>query len=98
MSYLEGKLNPCFCDLSFPKVFMVIETVCFCFFPLLFFICFTYLLFLLFFGDFSFYPAPQVEHVVREEKTMAAYELIEIYCELIMARLPMIESQKYVNV
>ncbi|KAJ8750970.1 hypothetical protein K2173_016151 [Erythroxylum novogranatense] len=36
----------------------------------------------------------RVEHVVREEKTMAAYDLIEIYCELIVARLPMIESQK----
>ena len=39
----------------------------------------------------------QVEHVVREEKTMAAYDLVEIYCELIAARLPMIESQKYLN-
>jgi vacuolar protein sorting-associated protein IST1 len=36
----------------------------------------------------------RVEHVVREEKTMAAYELVEIYCELIAARMPMIESQK----
>ncbi|KAF2304045.1 hypothetical protein GH714_026636 [Hevea brasiliensis] len=27
----------------------------------------------------------RVEHVVREEKTMAAYDLIEIYCELIVA-------------
>ncbi|KAI4379995.1 hypothetical protein MLD38_006229 [Melastoma candidum] len=36
----------------------------------------------------------RVEHVVREEKTMGAYELIEIYCELIAARLPIIESQK----
>ncbi|OVA11767.1 protein of unknown function DUF292 [Macleaya cordata] len=36
----------------------------------------------------------RVEHVVREEKTMAAYDLIELYCELIVARLPIIESQK----
>uniref|UniRef100_A0A2N9J592 IST1-like protein n=1 Tax=Fagus sylvatica TaxID=28930 RepID=A0A2N9J592_FAGSY len=36
----------------------------------------------------------RVEHVVREEKTIAAFELIEIYCELIAARLPIIESQK----
>lgn len=36
----------------------------------------------------------RVEHVVREEKTMAAYDLLEIYCELIVARLPIIESQK----
>ncbi|KAH7572172.1 hypothetical protein JRO89_XS04G0215100 [Xanthoceras sorbifolium] len=36
----------------------------------------------------------RVEHVVREQKTMAAYDLLEIYCELIAARLPIIESQK----
>ncbi|XP_019175802.1 PREDICTED: uncharacterized protein LOC109171130 [Ipomoea nil] len=36
----------------------------------------------------------RVEHVVREEKMIAAYDLIEIYCELIVARLPIIESQK----
>ncbi|KAJ8452136.1 hypothetical protein Cgig2_016717 [Carnegiea gigantea] len=35
-----------------------------------------------------------VEHVAREEKMMVAYELIEIYCELIVARMPIIESQK----
>ncbi|KAF9589408.1 hypothetical protein IFM89_023684 [Coptis chinensis] len=34
-----------------------------------------------------------VEHLVREEKTMGAYDLIDIYCELIVARLPIIESQ-----
>ncbi|KAL4571850.1 hypothetical protein LXL04_018615 [Taraxacum kok-saghyz] len=36
----------------------------------------------------------RVEHVIREEKTIAAYDLIEIYCELIVARMPIIESQK----
>ncbi|XP_022729912.1 uncharacterized protein LOC111284988 isoform X2 [Durio zibethinus] len=36
----------------------------------------------------------RVEHVVREEKTVAAYNLLEIYCELIVSRMPMIESQK----
>ncbi|XP_027343204.1 uncharacterized protein LOC113855770 [Abrus precatorius] len=36
----------------------------------------------------------QVEHLVTEEKMMAAYDLIEIYCELIAARLPMIQSQR----
>ncbi|KAL6554994.1 hypothetical protein OROGR_006252 [Orobanche gracilis] len=36
----------------------------------------------------------RVEHVIREEKMMAAYDLLEIYCELIVARLPVIESQK----
>uniref|UniRef100_A0A1D1XGG0 IST1-like protein n=1 Tax=Anthurium amnicola TaxID=1678845 RepID=A0A1D1XGG0_9ARAE len=36
----------------------------------------------------------RVEHVIREEKTMSAYDLIELYCELIVARLAIIESQK----
>lgn len=36
----------------------------------------------------------RVEHVIREEKMVAAYELIDIYCELIVARMPIIESQK----
>lgn len=36
----------------------------------------------------------RVEHVIREEKMMAAYEMIEIYCELVVVRLPIIESQK----
>ncbi|XP_052885336.1 uncharacterized protein LOC108484997 [Gossypium arboreum] len=40
----------------------------------------------------------RVEHVVREEKTMVAYNLLEIYCELIVARMPSIESQKCVKV
>lgn len=39
----------------------------------------------------------QVEHLIREEKMVAAYDLIELYCELIAARLPIIESQKYVK-
>ncbi|XP_042051054.1 nucleolar protein dao-5-like [Salvia splendens] len=36
----------------------------------------------------------RVEHVIREEKMMGAYDLLEIYCELIVARLPIIETQK----
>ncbi|KAH0862041.1 hypothetical protein HID58_079252, partial [Brassica napus] len=36
----------------------------------------------------------RVEHVVRQEKTVAAYELIDIYCELIVVRLVVIDSQK----
>ncbi|KAK9715780.1 hypothetical protein RND81_06G188800 [Saponaria officinalis] len=36
----------------------------------------------------------RVEHVIREQNTLAAYEMVEIYCELIVARLPIIESQK----
>ncbi|KAI4380732.1 hypothetical protein MLD38_006892 [Melastoma candidum] len=36
----------------------------------------------------------RVDHVYREEKTMGAYDLIEIYCELIASHFPIIESQK----
>ncbi|KAL2533188.1 Spindle pole body protein [Abeliophyllum distichum] len=36
----------------------------------------------------------RVEHVIREEKMMAAFDLIAIYCELTVARMPIIESQK----
>ncbi|XP_078432038.1 uncharacterized protein LOC144703683 [Wolffia australiana] len=36
----------------------------------------------------------RVEHCIQEEKTMAAYELIQLYCELLVARMPIIESQK----
>ncbi|KAF8677976.1 hypothetical protein HU200_046333 [Digitaria exilis] len=36
----------------------------------------------------------RVEHVIREEKFMQAYELIELYCELIVSRLSIIDSQK----
>ena len=36
----------------------------------------------------------QVEHVITEENMIGAYDLIEIYWELIVARLPIIESEK----
>lgn len=36
----------------------------------------------------------QVEHIIREEKMMAAQEIIELFCELISVRLPIIESQR----
>ncbi|KAK4775143.1 hypothetical protein SAY86_010078 [Trapa natans] len=36
----------------------------------------------------------QVEYVIREEKRMAAYDYIEIFCEFVAARMSMIESQK----
>lgn len=35
--------------------------------------------------------------MIKEEKMMSAYDLIETYCELIVESLPIIESQKYVN-
>lgn len=37
----------------------------------------------------------QVEHIIREENMMAAQEIIELFCELVAVRLPIIESQRY---
>ncbi|XP_028775043.1 uncharacterized protein LOC114731940 isoform X2 [Neltuma alba] len=36
----------------------------------------------------------RVEHIIREENMMAAQEIIELFCELIVVRLPIIESQR----
>ncbi|KMZ66797.1 hypothetical protein ZOSMA_289G00380 [Zostera marina] len=36
----------------------------------------------------------RVEHIIREENMMAAQEIIELYCELIAVRLPIIETQR----
>ncbi|XP_027148831.1 IST1 homolog isoform X2 [Coffea eugenioides] len=36
----------------------------------------------------------RVEHIIREEKMMAAQEIIELFCELIVVRLPIIEAQR----
>lgn len=36
----------------------------------------------------------QVEHILREEATMAAYDVIELFCELLCVRLPIIEANK----
>ncbi|XP_014515546.1 uncharacterized protein LOC106773359 [Vigna radiata var. radiata] len=36
----------------------------------------------------------RVEHIIREENMMAAQEIIELFCELIAVRLPIIESQR----
>ncbi|XP_031096015.1 IST1 homolog [Ipomoea triloba] len=36
----------------------------------------------------------RVEHILREEKMMAAQEIIELFCELISVRLPIIEVQR----
>ena len=40
----------------------------------------------------------QVEHIIREENMMAAQEIMELFCELIAVRLPIIESQRYSRV
>ncbi|CAN5965558.1 unnamed protein product [Sphagnum jensenii] len=36
----------------------------------------------------------RVEHIFREENILAAYDILELFCELITVRLPIIESQK----
>ncbi|KAG6671479.1 hypothetical protein I3842_16G005600 [Carya illinoinensis] len=36
----------------------------------------------------------RVEHIVREENMMAAQEIIELFCELIVVRLPIIETRR----
>ncbi|KAM0038734.1 putative vacuolar protein sorting-associated protein Ist1 [Helianthus debilis subsp. tardiflorus] len=35
-----------------------------------------------------------VEYIIREEKMMAAQEIIELFCELVVVRLPIIEAQR----
>ncbi|GAB4861024.1 hypothetical protein Ancab_036187 [Ancistrocladus abbreviatus] len=36
----------------------------------------------------------RVEHIIREENMMAAQEILELFCELITVRLPIIEAQR----
>ncbi|CAL9750567.1 uncharacterized protein LOC135580968 isoform X1 [Musa acuminata AAA Group] len=36
----------------------------------------------------------RVEHVIREQNVMAANEIIELFCELLVARLPIIAKQR----
>ncbi|TVU43032.1 hypothetical protein EJB05_09463, partial [Eragrostis curvula] len=36
----------------------------------------------------------RVEHIIREENMMAAQEILELFCELVAVRLPIIETQK----
>ncbi|XP_022773465.1 IST1 homolog [Durio zibethinus] len=36
----------------------------------------------------------RVEHIIREENVMAAQEILELFCELIAVRLPIIETQR----
>ncbi|XP_031741437.1 IST1 homolog isoform X2 [Cucumis sativus] len=35
-----------------------------------------------------------VEHVIREQNIWAAYEILELFCEFVLARVPIIESQR----
>lgn len=36
----------------------------------------------------------RVEHIIREENIMAAYEILELFCEFVLARVPILEAQK----
>lgn len=36
----------------------------------------------------------RVEHVVREQNVWAAYEILELFCEFVLARVPVLEGQK----
>ncbi|KAG6412937.1 hypothetical protein SASPL_125632 [Salvia splendens] len=35
-----------------------------------------------------------VEHVIREQNTWEAYEILELFCEFVLARVPILESQR----
>ncbi|XP_044954917.1 uncharacterized protein LOC123405200 [Hordeum vulgare subsp. vulgare] len=39
----------------------------------------------------------RVEHVIRKEKFMQAYDLIEVYCELIVARLLLLNERNVIH-
>ncbi|XP_047341824.1 IST1 homolog [Impatiens glandulifera] len=36
----------------------------------------------------------RVEHVIREQNIWAAYEILELFCEFILARVPILENQR----
>ncbi|XP_019054258.1 PREDICTED: IST1 homolog isoform X2 [Nelumbo nucifera] len=36
----------------------------------------------------------RVEHVIREQNIWAAYEILELFCEFVLARVPILESQR----
>ncbi|KAK4720468.1 hypothetical protein R3W88_010701 [Solanum pinnatisectum] len=36
----------------------------------------------------------RVEHIIREQNVWAAYEILELFCEFVYARVPILESQK----
>lgn len=36
----------------------------------------------------------RVEHVIREQNIRAAYEILELFCEFVLARVPILESQR----
>lgn len=36
----------------------------------------------------------RVEHVIREQNIWAAYEILELFCEFVLARVPILETQR----
>ncbi|XP_073004228.1 uncharacterized protein [Typha latifolia] len=36
----------------------------------------------------------RVEHIIREQNILAAYEIIELFCEFVLARIPILEAQR----
>lgn len=36
----------------------------------------------------------RVEHVIREQNVWAAYEILEMFCEFVLARVPILENQR----
>ncbi|KAL2905169.1 IST1-like protein [Bienertia sinuspersici] len=36
----------------------------------------------------------RVEHVIREQNIWEAYEILEMFCEFVLARVPVLESQR----
>lgn len=36
----------------------------------------------------------RVEHIIREMNILAAYEIVELFCEFVLARVPILETQK----
>ncbi|KAL6010885.1 hypothetical protein ACLOJK_001327 [Asimina triloba] len=36
----------------------------------------------------------RVEHIIREQNILAAYEILELFCEFVLARVPVLETQR----
>ncbi|KAK3165113.1 hypothetical protein QOZ80_1AG0029070 [Eleusine coracana subsp. coracana] len=36
----------------------------------------------------------RVEHIIREQNILAAYEIVELFCEFVLARVPIVDAQK----
>lgn len=53
-------------------------------------ICVTILIVLLFFC----YQSNQVEHIIREDYLVEAMEVVELYCDLLLARFGMLEQMQ----